>query len=98
MNDQTRLDRLSEAQLREKLATGDLSDEDFQEAMRRQAASRRVEDLPNSTDRTTAEGFGSGQGMEHSDMGQGLEDLTSRTNVVSQDRRGERGLADLACR
>ena len=73
MNDQTRLDRLSEAQLREKLATGDLSDEDFQEAMRRLAASRRVEDLPNSTDRTTAEGFGSGQGMEHSDMGQGPE-------------------------
>ena len=71
MNDRERLDRLSETELREKLANGDLSDEDFQEAMRRKTASRRAEDLPDSTDRTTAEGFGSGQGMEHSDTGQG---------------------------
>ena len=73
MNDRARLDRLSEAQLRQRLANGDLSDEEFQEAMRRKAASRRPEDLPDSTDHTTAEGFGSGQGMEHSDMGQGPE-------------------------
>jgi hypothetical protein len=43
-------------------------DEELQERMRREAATR--EDLPDATDRVTEGGFGSGQGMELGNIGQ----------------------------
>lgn len=45
-------------------------DEELQVAMRRQAATRDPEELPDSTDRMTAAGPGAGQGMEHQRTGQ----------------------------
>lgn len=73
MADHRRFDQLSEDELRELLDRGELTrqefDERLQELARREAATRRPEDLPDSTDRTTAEGFGSGQGMGQSQGG-----------------------------
>ncbi len=73
MTDRQRHEQMSEEDLRRKLANGELSDEEFQEQMRRRAASRDPEDLPDSTDTVSVEGFGSGQGMEHSQTGTGPE-------------------------
>ena len=70
MTDRRRHEQMSEEDLRRKLADGELSDEEFQEAMRRRAASRDPKDLPDSTDTVTVEGFGSGQGMTDSQTGQ----------------------------
>ncbi len=73
MNERRSMDQMSEVELREKLAKGELSDEEYQAQMRRRAASRNPEDLPDSTDQTTVEGFGSGQGMERTQSGTGPE-------------------------
>lgn len=77
MADHRRLDQMSEEELRELLDRGELTrqelDEKLQERARRRAASRRPQDLPDATDRTTAEGFGSGQGMGRTQSGQGPE-------------------------
>jgi hypothetical protein len=77
MADHKRVDHLSEEELQAMLDRGELTRQEFdemlQERARRQAASRRPEDLPDSTDHTTAEGFGSGQGMGRPQGGQGPE-------------------------
>ena len=73
MTDRRHTEQRSEDELREMLRNGELTDEEYQERMRRRAASRDPEDLPDSTDQVTVEGFGSGQGMEATQSGQGPE-------------------------
>ncbi len=64
---------LSQEELRQKLASGETTldevDQALQQAARRQAAERDPEDLP-ANDQVSAGGFGSGQGMGSQRTGQ----------------------------
>ena len=91
MTDRGRHEEMSEEDLRRKLANGELSDEEFQEQMRRRAASRDPEDLPDSTDTVSVEGFGSGQGMTDRQTGQDPEIPDERGFPRTQDKRWPRG-------
>lgn len=77
MADERPVDQMSDEELREKLASGEVTlgelNEKLQQRTRRMFASRDDRELPDSTDRTTAEGFGSGQGMGRTQTGQGPE-------------------------
>jgi hypothetical protein len=77
MTDRRPIDQLSDDELREKLASGEVTleelDEKLQQRMRREAASRDIDDLPDSTERDTVEGFGSGQGMGRPQNKEGRE-------------------------
>lgn len=75
MAEERRFDQMSDQEIERLIAEGEVTqeeiDEQLQQAARREAATRDPEDLPDSTDRTTAGGFGSGQGMGKQRSGQG---------------------------
>jgi len=75
MVEERRFDQMSEQEIERLIADGSVTpeevDEQIQQRARREAATRNPEELPDSTDRTTAGGFGSGQGMGNERTGQG---------------------------
>jgi hypothetical protein len=74
MANERRFDELSDQETQELLASGEVTpqeiDEQLQEHARREAAERDAEELPDSTERVTVGGFGSGQGMGTERTGQ----------------------------
>lgn len=87
---QIQFDELSSNEIEQLIADGKVTreevDERLQEAARREAAERSSDDLPDDTERTTAGGFGSGQGMGRERTGTGPDQPDERGEPRTEDR------------